>query len=231
MSKLLLDKSIRLIVCDMAGTTVNEGGIVYKTLYKTIKDYGIQIEENDISKWYGANKTEVLNHFLVHDPKFKNQSLQILPELLENFKINLKKSYFEENCLSLIDPELPTLFNKIRNMGIKIALNTGYSRDIQSGIIDKLNMENFVDGYISSEDVLDGRPKPYMINTLMKRFNIQNSKEVVKIGDSVNDIKEGKNARCKYSVGVLSGAETKENLVNTGADFVINSVMDLELDF
>ena len=40
----------------MAGTAVNEGGIVYKTLYKTIKDYGIQIEENDISKWYGANK-------------------------------------------------------------------------------------------------------------------------------------------------------------------------------
>jgi phosphonatase-like hydrolase len=231
MSKLLLDKSIRLIVCDMAGTTVNEGGIVYKTLYKTIKDYGIQIEENDISKWYGANKTEVLNHFLVHDPKFKNQSLQILPELLENFKINLKKSYFEENCLSLIDPELPTLFNTIRNSGIKIALNTGYSRDIQSGIIDKLNMDNFVDGYISSEDVLDGRPQTYMINTLMKRFNIQNSKEVVKIGDSVNDIKEGKNARCKYSVGVLSGAETKENLVNIGADFVINSVMDLELDF
>jgi len=30
----------KLMVFDMAGTTVNENGIVYKTLLKTLNDYG-----------------------------------------------------------------------------------------------------------------------------------------------------------------------------------------------
>ncbi len=36
-SKFILDKSVKMIVCDMVGTTVNEGGLVYKTIYNTIK--------------------------------------------------------------------------------------------------------------------------------------------------------------------------------------------------
>ena len=30
-------KSIRMLVCDMAGTTIQEKGIVYNSLYKTVK--------------------------------------------------------------------------------------------------------------------------------------------------------------------------------------------------
>ena len=64
-NKFLIDKSIRCLVFDMAGTTVNERGIVYKTLYNTIKNFNLDIEsENDIDKWHGANKYEVLDHFL-----------------------------------------------------------------------------------------------------------------------------------------------------------------------
>ena len=66
-----------------------------------------------------------------------------------------------------------------------------------------------------------------MIQRTYIRYNITDSKEVVKIGDSINDILEGKNAGCASSLGVLSGAETKENLIKNGADSVLNSVMDL----
>ena len=36
MSK-LAQKGISLLVCDMAGTVINEGGLVYETLYNTLK--------------------------------------------------------------------------------------------------------------------------------------------------------------------------------------------------
>ena len=64
----------------------------------------------------------------------------------------------------------------------------------------------------------------------MKRFDIIDPHTVIKIGDSMNDILEGKNARCYKSIGVLSGAETRENLVKAGADEILDSVMDLELN-
>jgi phosphonatase-like hydrolase len=226
MNRFLLDKSVKLLVCDMAGTTVNEGGIVYKTLYNTIKGYDIYIKPDDMKNWYGVNKTEVLQHFINTDNEYKDNET-ILPQMLDSFKKNLKKSYFEDKSVKLMDPGLPDLFNSFRERGIKIALNTGYSVDIQEALLDTLNMRDFTDGYISSESVPHGRPEPFMIQELMTRFDINESNQVVKIGDSINDILEGKNAGCFKSIGVLSGAESKEKLLDAGADLVIDSVMDL----
>ena len=46
------------------GTTVNEGGIIYKTLYKTINFNLDIVDENEIHKWHGINKYEVLDYYL-----------------------------------------------------------------------------------------------------------------------------------------------------------------------
>ena len=51
---MLLFNNIKLIVFDMAGTTVNEGGIVYKTLLSTMKDYGLNVSSME-NWWYGSN--------------------------------------------------------------------------------------------------------------------------------------------------------------------------------
>ena len=225
-----LNNSIKLIVCDMAGTTVNEGGIVYKTLYETIKQFNIKIDKDEIKNWYGINKTEVLNYFLTRDENISSEGKpEILKEMLATFKSNLKNNYYNDNCIKLIHPHLPSHFNKLRESGIKIALNSGFSVDIQENLINNLNMGEFIDGYISSENVPCGRPEPFMIQELMKRFDITDPHTVIKIGDSMNDILEGKNAQCYKSIGVLSGAETRENLVKAGADEILDSVMDLEL--
>ena len=64
--------NIKMIVFDMAGTVINEGGIVYKTLYNTIKDFGLDIEKKTFYKWNGCNKYEVLNHYLHNN--FKNNN-------------------------------------------------------------------------------------------------------------------------------------------------------------
>ena len=227
MSKFYLDKSIKLLVCDMAGTTINEGGIVYKTLYNTIKGYDIFIKPDDMKNWYGVNKTEVLQHFIDTDIEYRNNET-ILPQMLSSFKKELKKNYFEDKSIKLIHPEMPDLFNRLRENGVKIALNSGFSVDIQEALIENLNMRDFIDGYISSESVHHGRPEPFMIQELMKRFNITDPKQVVKVGDSKNDILEGINAGCFKSVGVLSGAESEENLKKVGADVILNSVMDFD---
>ena len=226
-TKLFIDKSIRLMVCDMAGTTVNESGIVYKTLYNTIKGYDIYIKPEDMKSWYGVNKTEVLQHFINTDKEYKDNPA-ILPQMLDSFKKNLKKSYFEEGAIKLIHPNLPEAFNNLRQNGVKIALNTGYSVDIQEALLEALNMREFIDGYISSESVPHGRPEPFMINELMKRFDISDSSQVLKVGDTIADIHEGRNAKCGKVVGVLSGAESRENLFSAGADIVLDNVVDIE---
>jgi len=61
----------------------------------------------------------------------------------------------------------------------------------------------------------------------MNRNNISDINNVIKIGDSVMDIKEGKNAGCK-TVGVLSGADSRGILVEEDPDFIVSNIIDIK---
>lgn len=221
-------KNVKLLVFDMAGTTVNEQGIVYQTLYDTIKNFGLKISQEEISNWHGRNKYEVLNHYLTNDPKVSSEIRNSLKDQLHsNFDNNLKERYFNSSNIELIHPQLPELFQKIQQKNIKIALNTGYSQEIQESIIKKLNMDEFIDDYISSEQVKFGRPYPYMIHNLMERNEIDCVQSVMKFGDTYNDILEGFNSNCLASVGVLSGADSEEKLKK--ATHILDNVMDIQI--
>jgi phosphonatase-like hydrolase len=215
--------NIKMIVFDMAGTTINENGIVYKTLYSTMKDFGLHVPKSEQKFWGGADKKEILDNYLINN---NIMTYPVQQELHTKFFNNLKEQYFESNNVELIHPKLPELLTTIRENDIKVSLNTGYNRDIQNGIIHKLNMNDFISDYVSSEDVSKGRPYPYMIYKLMERNDIINPKQVVKVGDSQNDILEGINAGCFSSIGVLSGIGIKETLKSS--DFILDSVMDIK---
>lgn len=86
-------------------------------------------------------------------------------------------------------------------------------------------MTEFIDDYISSQQVKMGNPLPYMIQQLMIRNNIYNSKSVIKVGDTPKDILEGINANCLSSIGVLSGSYNRKQL--NKANDIINNVTDI----
>tara|TARA_B100002052_G_scaffold43938_1_gene36662 strand:- start:13684 stop:14271 length:588 start_codon:yes stop_codon:yes gene_type:complete len=193
-----------------------------------MNNYGLSVSRDDIQKWHGANKYEVLNKYL--GKKYSGDDIiskNIRQQLYTNFDKNLKDRYFSNSDVTLINNKLPELLNSLREKNIKIALNTGYSKEIQGAIINKLRMDEFIDMYISSEEVKYGRPYPYMIYHLMEKCGIQNPKSVIKFGDTKNDILEGLNAQCLASVGVLSGADQETHL-NAG-HHILDSVMDIKL--
>lgn len=216
-----------MLVCDMAGTTIQERGIVYNSLFNTIKLIKPNLIRSDISRFAGYNKNEVIRYYV--DQQRMNSPDVVFRNLKSEFNYYLKKEYMNNESVKLMDKNLPSFFNLLREYDIKICLNTGYNKDIQNLLIDKLNLLDCIDDYISSEEVERGRPYPYMINKLMSRNNVNYPEEVIKIGDSVVDIKEGKNAGCK-TVGVLSGANSKAQLLKENPDIIINNIMDLRFN-
>ena len=217
--------STKMLICDMAGTTIQEKGIVYNSLYRTIRLIHPNLQKNDIKPFGGAKKREVIKYF-VNKKKMDSPEV-VINNLDSEFNYFLKKEYQENPSVQLIHPNLPSFFNSLRDQDIKICLNTGYNKEIQQLLIDKFNMTDFIDDYISSEEVDFGRPYPYMIHALMKRNNIFTINHVVKIGDTEMDIKEGKNASCR-TVGVLSGAHTKEQLEQQRPNFIVDNIMDIK---
>ena len=225
---MLLRNNITLLVSDMAGTVINEKGIIYTSLKKTLKRLGYCVSDADVKSWHGRDKKEVLwNHiYKQYEPPGVKYLAPRVKEAEEILLEELEKSYFENNNIELIDDKLLDFFDSLRINGIKVALNTGYPKNFQEKIIDHFNLEGRIDTWISSEEVKYGRPAPYMIHQLMERCDIPSVKNVAKIGDTQNDMREGLNAGCGLTIGVLSGADNKEELLRY-SNLVINKITDL----
>jgi phosphoglycolate phosphatase-like HAD superfamily hydrolase len=50
---------------------------------------------------------------------------------------------------------------------------------------------------------------------------------VIKVGDSKIDIEEGKNANCLFTIGVTTGAQTRQQLLEANPDYIMDDLNDL----
>lgn len=208
----------KMYIFDMAGTTVNENGLVYKTLKNVIKDAGFFVDDNEFHKFHGKKKFDVINSHTKDDIHSM--------ELFHKFEKKLKQEYFDNDQVEVMPYTFET-FDKIKNNGDLVCLNTSYPRDIATRLIYKLNLNDGIDDYVCSDDVPKGRPYPYMINYLADKYNVENCFDVTKIGDTVIDIQEGKNAGTGEQIAVLTGADNRETLEKARPTRIIETLKDL----
>jgi len=217
---------IRMVVFDMAGTTVNENNIVYKTLQRAINEKGFNFTLDEVLL-EGAGKEKlqaiksILNVFAEKDDE------ELATEIYNRFIVLLEDAYNTEKIFpqdNAID-----LFRSLKQKNILVVLNTGYNNETAASLIDKLGWIKGADydSLVTANDVDKNRPNPDMIWLAMKRFDIVNPSEVVKVGDSIIDIEEGKNAGCSLSIGITTGAHTFKQLTTAKPDYIINNLMEL----
>ncbi|KAH0587059.1 hypothetical protein H2248_005878 [Termitomyces sp. 'cryptogamus'] len=221
---------IKLVVFDCAGTIIDEGGLVYNVLKQVMRRAPggcITYTEEEFNRWHGGNKIELLRFFGYR----AGMSEEEVQGMYTDFLSSLQTGYFSsenKGAVTLI-PGVIELFYELRRAGIKVCLNTGYPHSIADRLIQVLELEDKIDGLVVAEDVGMGRPYPYMIQHLARLHNIVDMRHIVKLGDSVRDIEEGRFSGCGLVVGVLTGADSAEDHIKAGADLVLKSVADLSV--
>lgn len=214
-------KEIKLAVFDMAGTTVNEDNVVYKTVKKALARSGVEVSLDTVLE-FGAGKEKFK---AISDILEETQTLGVdAKAVFEDFKEMLKKAYADLGVTSYDGVE--ELFGVLKAHGVKVVLNTGYDRITAQSLLDKLGwvVGLQIDGLITADDVEKGRPSSEMIDKAMEMFGITDTEQVLKAGDSVIDIEEGKNANCGITVGVLTGAQTREQLETAHPTMILGSL-------
>ena len=116
---------------------------------------------------------------------------------------------------------IPTL-EKLRTEGLKIGSTTGYTREMMDVVLPAALAKGYCVDYCATPNFLPaGRPAPYMIFENMIKLGVPCLDTVVKVGDTIADIKEGVNAKV-WSVGVILGSNemglTEEETDNLTAD-------------
>jgi phosphonatase-like hydrolase len=215
----------QLVVMDMAGTTVNDFGLVQQAAIDAMKwKLNIDINMDQANKVMGIPKKTAFEQLCSLNKTMV--TADIIDELVGVFNQQLIEKYGVKGSIELM-PYAAELFEAIRNSGAKVYLNTGFNREVADVIVRNLALENAIHGYIGSDEVDAGRPQPDMIRLAMKRSGVEYSHLVMKVGDTISDLYEGFSAGCAWNIGVLTGANSYDELRTAPYSQILSNLQPL----
>lgn len=219
---------ISLVVFDIAGTTVKDKNNVGLAFQRALLKFGFDVPLDDINPLMGYEKHEAIQAILEKLPQDREYSFELIEQIHKEFVELMIQFYTETDDLFPL-PNVEATFAILKGMGLKIALNTGFSEDITKIIVSRLGWleRSLVDYTISSDEVENGRPNPAMIHQLMERSGIQDSQEVMKVGDTEVDVNEGLNAKCQFVVAVTTGAYTRDELAKHHPTHILDDIAEI----
>ncbi|HEX5214816.1 MAG TPA: HAD hydrolase-like protein [Vicinamibacterales bacterium] len=197
---------IALVVFDMAGTTVEVGDGIPIAFAETMAAAGVSVTAEQIAGVRGASKREAIRDLLrTHVPERLSEAERIY----ETFRVKLDEAAREFKPA----PGIENAFETLRARGFRIALNTGFDRDLTDTIVHALSWSTLADVVVTGDDVERGRPAPDLIRRAMALTGIDDPKRVASVGDTSLDLQAGANAGAGLNIGVWSGAHSKARLL------------------
>jgi phosphonatase-like hydrolase len=223
-------QQIKLVVCDMAGTTVTDEHEVEACFTQAARKTGLKMTDDEILSVQGWAKRYVFEVFWerqlgnreINWDKNVEHSYTVFKKILEDH-YRSQEITPTKGCLEL--------FAFLKEHEIAIALTTGFYRKVADIILDKLGWmkDGTVQVSITSDEVPNGRPEPDMIRKAMKLLQITDRKSVINIGDTPSDIQSGKKAGCLLSCCVTNGTHTQKQLGVFAPDMSFNHLGELKL--
>jgi phosphonatase-like hydrolase len=219
--------TIRLASFDMAGTTIAEGGTVYAVLRSTVEQAtGRTISDQLLAKWGGTSKHAAIGGLLAE----LGEDVSRQDALFDEFRSTLRARYLADR--PTIIPGVREAVASLRASGVKVALQTGYSRDVAEMLLEIVGWsiggaEADVDALVTSDEVPASRPAPFLIFRSMEATGLTSVSEVLVAGDTANDLGAGVAAGVPYVVGVLTGAYSAAQLGRYRHTHLLGSVAEI----
>lgn len=250
-------KKISCVIMDWAGTAVDFGCFAPLNAFLKVfsEEKGIDITYRQAREPMGLlkidhikailNMPEVNEKFRVHYGRDWN--MEDVNEMYVSFEKHLFASL--SNFTTPIPGVLDTI-KELRESGIKIGSTTGYTQAMMDVVRPGAAAKGYVvDNLVTPDNLPAGRPAPYMIYKNMIDLAISSVDNVVKVGDTIADIKEGINAKV-WSIGIITGSnemgiteeeynrrtpdelaalkqEVRERMMVAGAHFVLDNITEL----
>ncbi|MFK0041045.1 phosphonatase-like hydrolase [Paenarthrobacter sp. NPDC090517] len=217
---------IQLVACDMAGTTIDEHGDVYLALARCVEETGVTTTAEAVQEWMGADKVEAITALI--EAGGGAATPEVVAAAFTRFKELLVEFYDANPPVALEGVE--DAFRELRRQGIKVALTTGFSRDVAEPLLERLGWnvddDNLLDAVVCSDEVAAGRPAPHMIHRAMELTGVRDVRAVIAAGDTVNDLAAANNAGV-MAVGVLTGKLDGDALAAHPHHHILDGVKDI----
>jgi phosphonatase-like hydrolase len=216
--------TIRLVCLDMAGTTIDEGGVVYDILERVVADeLGAPVPAAALARHTGTAKRDAIAGLLAElggDPERTDDAFA-------RFSWHLDEAY--DRTPASLFPGVRRTVRRLRERGVKVALQTGYSREVAERLMNAAGWQlgDDIDALVTTDEVTVSRPAPFLVFRTMEATDVRSVDEVLVAGDTPNDLGAGMAARARYVVGVLTGASDALALGEHPHTHLLASVADI----
>lgn len=220
---------IELVVFDMAGTTIRDDDAVNRCLRQAMAAGGIEVSRDEVNEVMGIPKPAAIAALMSRQQPAGGSAP---PDAVKRFHGDFLRrmiTFYREDPAVAAMPAAAECFDRLRRAGIRIALDTGFSRDIVDTLLARLGWDRpgLLDAAVASDEVARGRPHPDLLLEAMRRTGVDEARRVAKVGDTPSDLQEGTAAGCGLIVGVTNGTHTREQLAAHPHTHLIASLAEL----
>ncbi|MFJ3585262.1 phosphonatase-like hydrolase [Streptomyces sp. NPDC090127] len=211
-----------LVVLDMAGTTVADGGLVERAFGAAAERLGEDPATmiDYVRATMGESKISVFRHLFGGDETRAQQA-----------NVAFEQAYGELVAGGLIAPVpgAAEAITELKDQGRTVVLTTGFARVTQDAILDALGWQDLVELTLCPADAGGrGRPFPDMVlGAFLRTGAVDDVRHVAVAGDTSYDMLSGVRSGAGIVAGVLTGAHDEAALKEHGATHVLGSVADL----
>lgn len=209
----------KILLFDLDGTLTDPKEGITKCVQYALKHFGIESETEELMCFIGPPLVDSFKEFYKMS---EDDALVAVEKYRERFR---DIGIFENGVYVGISHML----SKCKDMGYIIGLATSKPEEFAIRILEKYELAKYFDEITGS--TMDGsrNNKTDVIREAFARMNITegNIDEVLMIGDREHDIIGAKNCGIE-SVGVNFGYASDGELQAAGADYIVDSVKELE---
>lgn len=251
-----MTRTIKGVIFDWAGTTVDFGSLAPVDAFAALfAGEGVSVTREEVRRPMGLPKKDHLREIL------RQERVSAL------WREHFGAGWTEDDVGRLYDAFEPALLSvlgkyadpiegvkeaaaTLRGRGIRIGSTTGYTGRMMDVIAPRAASKGYEpDVVVTPEEVGAGRPAPFMCWRNAIELGIYPMADMVKIGDTLADIHEGRNAGM-IAVGVVIGSNemglsreeagalpsaafceraerARKRFFEAGADYVIGSMAEL----
>lgn len=229
---------IRLVVFDMAGTTVTDHHEVERCFADAARQTGLEVSAERILAMQGLSKRFVFETLWTEQLGHRHDDIQTWTDASYDTFRHILENHYRTNGATPTEGCLEA-FAWLRERGIRIALTTGFYRVVTDIILEKLGWlsglndqrmgspDSLIQVSVASDEVGKGRPEPQMIQRAMHLLGVTNPNSVVNIGDTPSDLLSGQAAGVRLNVGLTNGTHTRAQLEPYPHDALLGSLAEL----
>lgn len=211
---------VKAVIFDLDGTTLDTVESIGNTLNRVLEENGLKTHPIDSYKMFaGDGQIELVKRALRASGD----------EKLEHFEkvMNRYIELFKTGCTYNVKPYdgIRELLENLKKRNIKIAIFSNKQHNNVTDIIDDIFGKDYFDMLLGQREDHDKKPSGQGIDIILNHINIL-PENCIYVGDTSTDMMTGKNYGL-YTIGVTWGFRDIEELIESGADNIVNHPMEL----